>query len=123
MIIVTEKVIFQECMTGIREVLAANIRENRRRLGLTQEQFAEKADVSTHYIALIETCNKYPKPEMLERLAKALGIEPLQLFSATVASNEDFERLIRQGITDIKQAVQETIEKTLAGDCRGKDKA
>jgi transcriptional regulator with XRE-family HTH domain len=108
-------------MTGIREVLAANIRENRRKLGLTQEQFAEKANVSTHYIALIETCNKYPKPEMLERLAKALGVEPLQLFSATAASNEALERLIQQSISDMKrvvadmqQLVRETIKETLA---------
>jgi transcriptional regulator with XRE-family HTH domain len=107
-------------MTGIREVLAANIRENRRRLGLTQEQFAEKANVSTHYIALIETCNKYPKPEMLERLAKALGVEPLQLFNATATSNKALECLIQQGITDIKQAVRETIQETLAIDPKGK---
>jgi transcriptional regulator with XRE-family HTH domain len=110
-------------MTGIREVLAANIRENRRKLGLTQEQFAEKADVSTHYIALIETCNKYPKPEMLERLAKALGIEPLQLFSATAVSNEALERLIRQGISDMKQAVRETIKEALAENCKTSGKA
>jgi transcriptional regulator with XRE-family HTH domain len=118
----TQKVNFQERMTGIREVLAANLREYRRRLGLTQEQFAEKADVSTHYIALIETCNKYPKPEMVERLAKALGVEPLQLFSTTAPSNEAFERLIQQGITDIKQAVREAIQEALADDCKGKGK-
>jgi transcriptional regulator with XRE-family HTH domain len=109
-------------MAGIREVLAANIRENRRKLGLTQEQFAEKADVSTHYIALIETCNIYPKPEMLERLAKALGVEPLQLFSATTAPNEALERLIQQGITTIEQSVVKTIKETLAGECKGKGK-
>ncbi|MDR0599713.1 MAG: helix-turn-helix domain-containing protein [Treponema sp.] len=107
-------------MTGIREVLAANIRENRRRLGLTQEQFAEKANVSTHYIALIETCNKYPKPEMVERLAGALGVEPLQLFSATTASNGALERLIRQGMTDMKQVVREAVKEAFADECKGR---
>ncbi|MDR2499525.1 MAG: helix-turn-helix domain-containing protein [Treponema sp.] len=92
-------------MTGIREVLAANIRENRRKLGLTQEQFAEKAGVSTHYIALIETCNKYPKPEMLERLSAALEVEPLDLFNAAAPSTESLERLIRQGISDLKEEI------------------
>jgi transcriptional regulator with XRE-family HTH domain len=116
-------------MTGIREVLAANIRENRRKLGLTQEQFAEKAEVSTHYIALIETCNKYPKPEMLERLAQALGVEPLQLFSSTAASYEALERLIQQGISDMKrvaadmqQLVRDTIKETLAENCKAEDR-
>jgi transcriptional regulator with XRE-family HTH domain len=117
-------------MNGIREVLAANLRENRRRMGLTQEQFAEKADVSTHFIAMIETCNKFPKPEMLERLAGALGIEPVQLFSAAAASNGILERLIQQGITDmrqeinsIKQTIRETIQETLAEDRKAKGKA
>jgi transcriptional regulator with XRE-family HTH domain len=120
----------QERIMGIRETLAANIRENRRKLGLTQEQFAEKADVSTHYIALIETCNKYPKPEMLERLAKALGVEPLQLFNAAASSHESLERLIQQGISDMKQAtadmqqaVRETIKETLAETCKTSGKA
>jgi DNA-binding XRE family transcriptional regulator len=39
---------------------------NRQQLGLTQEQPAEKADVSARSIAMIETRNKLPKPEMPE---------------------------------------------------------
>ncbi|MDR1410980.1 MAG: helix-turn-helix domain-containing protein [Spirochaetaceae bacterium] len=116
-------------MTGIREVLAANLKENRRKLGLTQERLAEEADVSTHYIAMIETCNKYPKPEMLERLAKALGIEPCQLFSVSAAPEEALERLrqsiiadVKQVMADMRQVVRETIQETLAGKCKDKDR-
>jgi transcriptional regulator with XRE-family HTH domain len=101
-------------MTGIREILARNFKVNRQKLGLTQEQLAEKADVSTHYIAMIETCNKYPKPEMLERLAKALEVEPHRLFSVSDALDESFERLHRVIVTDIKQIVREAIKETLA---------
>ncbi|GMO43191.1 MAG: hypothetical protein Pg6C_04790 [Treponemataceae bacterium] len=115
-----KKINLPERMTGIREAVAANLRECRRRLGLTQEQFAERADVSTHYIAMIETCNTFPKPEMLERLAHALGVEPLRLFSAPVAPDESLERLIRQGITDIKQAVREAVKESFAEECGGK---
>jgi transcriptional regulator with XRE-family HTH domain len=116
-------------MTGIREVLAANLKENRRKLGLTQEKLAEQANVSTHYIAMIETCNKYPKPEMLERLAKALGVGPSQLFSVSEVPEEAAERLhqliaadMRQVMTEIKQVVRETIKETLAGECKNKSK-
>jgi transcriptional regulator with XRE-family HTH domain len=114
-------------MTGIREVLAANLKEHRRKRGLTQEKLAEQAEVSTHYIAMIETCNKYPKPEMLERLAKALAIEPHQLFSVSAAPEEALERLhqaivtdMRQLITDIKKVVRETIRETLVDECKSK---
>jgi transcriptional regulator with XRE-family HTH domain len=110
-------------MRSIREVLAQNFKMNRLKLGLTQEKLAEKADVSVHYIAMIETCKKYPKPEMLERLAAAFGIEPHQLFSVPDTPDEASARLLRQGIIDIKQAVRETIQETLAAGYKGKNKA
>ena len=98
---------------GIREVLAANLKENRRKLNMTQEELAEKADVSTHYIAMIETCKKYPKPEMLEQIAKALKIQPHKLFSAESDFNEPFEILHQKIITDMKQIVNEAVEKAI----------
>ena len=94
---------------GIREILATNLKENRRKLGLTQDELAEKAGVSTHYIAMIETCKKYPKPDMLEQIAKTLGIEPYKLFSVETDPNEPLERLHQKIITDMKQIVSEAI--------------
>jgi transcriptional regulator with XRE-family HTH domain len=105
-------------MTGIREILARNFKVNRQKLGLTQEQLAEKADVSTHYIAMIETCNKYPKPEMLERLARALEVEPHRLFSAPETLDEPFERLHQAIVADMKQLVREAVQEILAGTCK-----
>jgi len=101
-------------MANIREILARNFKVNRQKLGLTQEQLAEKADVSTHYIAMVETCNRYPKPEMLERLAQALEVDPHQLFSVSDTLDESFERLREAIVTDMKQIVRETIRETLA---------
>lgn len=110
-------------MTNIREILAANLKENRRRLGLTQEQFAEKADVSTHYIAMVETCKAFPTADMLERLAATIGIETHQFFSIPEEPNEVFERLLQQGIASIEEAVVKTIQETFAEDCKSKGKA
>ena len=98
---------------GIREILAANLKEYRRKLGMTQEELAEKAKVSTHYIAMIETCKKYPKPEMLERIAKTLGIEPYKLFNVENDPNDPFERLHQKIINDMKQIASEIVEKTI----------
>ena len=98
---------------GIRDVLALNLKENRRKLGMTQEELAEKAGVSTHYIAMIETCKKYPKPDMLERIAKTLKIEPHKLFYVASDPNEPFEALYRKIISDMKQIVDEAIEKII----------
>ena len=98
--------------------MAANLRENRRKLGMTQETLAEKADVSTHYIAMIETCKKYPKPYMLEQIAKALGIEPYKLFSVESDHNEPLEHLYQQIIIDIRQIISEAVEKIINSKCK-----
>ncbi|MCL2066221.1 MAG: helix-turn-helix domain-containing protein [Treponema sp.] len=80
---------------------------------MTQEELAEKANVSTHYIAMIETCKKYPKPDMLEHIAKTLGIEPYKLFNVETDPNEPLERLHMKIIIDMKQIINEALEKAL----------
>lgn len=94
--------------------MAHNLKENRRKLGLTQDELAEKAGVSTHYIAMIETCKKYPKPDMLEQIAKTLGIEPYKLFNVESNPNEPLEQLHKKIITDMKQIVTEAVEKAIS---------
>jgi len=70
-------------MTNIRKLLASNIRNFRRELGLTQEKLAEKADTATHYIAMIEGGKNFPSPEMIEKIAACLGKDSADLFSIT----------------------------------------
>ena len=98
---------------GIREILASNIKEYRRKLGMTQEELAEKANLSTHYIAMIETCKKYPKPDMLEHIAKTLEIEPYKLFSFESDPNEPLERLHQKIVIDMKQIINEALDKAI----------
>ena len=93
--------------------MASNLKKNRRKLGITQEELAEKAKVSTHYIAMIETCKKYPKPDMLEQIARTLKIEPYKLFSVESDPNEPLERLHQKIIADVKQIVSEAVEKIM----------
>ena len=61
-------------MEDIRYVLSKNIRENRKKFCLTQAQLAERADISTNFVAMIELKHKFPTPEVLERIAGAFGI-------------------------------------------------
>jgi transcriptional regulator with XRE-family HTH domain len=103
--------------TSIREVLASNLRENRRKLGLTQEKLAEMAEVSVHYISMIETCNKYPKPETLEHLAKILGIESYKLFRVEDDPNEPLEKLRQSIVTDMKTIVKEAVDEIKGKNC------
>jgi transcriptional regulator with XRE-family HTH domain len=120
-----ERVSFAVKMIKIRDILAENLKKNRRIRGLTQEQLAEEAEVSSHYVAMVETCKTFPKPEMLERFAKTLGIEPYQLFTVENDPNEPNERLhkkivneMKLMLTDIRKVVKEAVKETLTEDCK-----
>jgi transcriptional regulator with XRE-family HTH domain len=112
-------------MENIRQILAKNMKEYRRQRGYSQVKLAEQADVSPQYIAMIEMCGKFPKPEMLERLAAALGIESHQLFAVSPGPKEALS-LLRQDILDemtrlsatVERVVAETIVETLAENCK-----
>ncbi len=56
-----------------------NLRGARKRLGLTQEQVAERSGVHATEISRIETGKRDPQVSTLERLAKAVEVEPGRL--------------------------------------------
>ena len=62
-------------MTNVKEILARNLKENRRRLGITQPELAERAGMSTQYLAMIEIARKFPtaKNGYIEKQKKALA--------------------------------------------------
>ncbi|MCL2380583.1 MAG: helix-turn-helix transcriptional regulator [Treponema sp.] len=96
-------------MTDIRKVLAANIKSFRSEMGLTQSKLAERANTSTRHIAMIEVCKNFPSPEMIERIAGALGKDTVDLFAVTPARTEwkqailaDIEKLIASKLEELK---------------------
>jgi len=97
-------------IANIKEILAANIRENRRKRGLTQEKLAEKANMSLHYLATLELGNNFPSGEMLEKLAKALDI---QLFYPSATPEGALLQLEHSIITNIEKIISDTIKQTV----------
>jgi transcriptional regulator with XRE-family HTH domain len=105
-------------MVRLGKVLAQNLKEKRRKCGFTQAQLAEKVNVSTHHIGMIELSRNYPTLELVERIADALNIEIYELFIETYSLNEELE-LLRQEIKgDMKQLFDEFLEKVLSGKCK-----
>ena len=92
-------------MAGIREVLANNIKEYRRKCGFSQDRLAELASISSQYLATVETCRKFPTPEVLDRLAEALGIETHALFTHATPQNE-LEKLRQDIIGEVVKAIK-----------------
>jgi transcriptional regulator with XRE-family HTH domain len=102
-----------EKTVSLREILAKNLRENRRKCGFSQEKLAEKAEISTQYLAMMEIARKFPSSEVLERLAEAMDIKVYELFLIDHSPREELE-LIRQNIiSEMKQTFGEIVEQAL----------
>ena len=99
---------------NIRDILARNIKKNRRKNGLSQERLAEKAGISTPFVAMIEVSRKFPTPEMLDRIAKALEIETYELFVVKPSPEDAMERLHDTLVGNIERIVGEAVEKAIA---------
>ena len=68
-------------MTDLRKLLSANMKYYRKKLGISQEKLAEKADITNNYVALIETGKRFPSVEIIERIAAVLEKDTVELFS------------------------------------------
>ena len=102
-----------ESMKGIKDGLGRNLKINRLKLGLTQEKLSEKAQISTHYFAMVELAKKFPSAGMLERLARALEVEPHELFYMPSVTENALERLQETVAANIERVIAEAVEKAL----------
>lgn len=63
----------------IQEILAANLRRHRQAAGLSQEELAHRADIDRTYISALERCVYSASIDVVDRLAKGLGINAADL--------------------------------------------
>ncbi|MEN6521083.1 MAG: helix-turn-helix transcriptional regulator [Armatimonadota bacterium] len=63
--------------------LAQRMRDRRKTLGITQEQLAERSDLSTNYIAKLELGKRVPSFGTLISLAEALDVEVYELLTVS----------------------------------------
>jgi len=76
--------------------LGANIKAARIEMKLTQEQLAEKVELSLRYIMSIENENRKPAYDKLFRIIRALGIDANDIFyPEKTLSDTSAERLYR----------------------------
>jgi len=68
------------------KVFVSNMKKYRKKKRISQMKLAEILDTSTSYIGEIEINSRVPSMAMVERIAKALKIEPFRLFLETNGS-------------------------------------
>ena len=62
--------------TDLHRVLAENVKKLREKGNYSQSELAIRANISSGYIGMIEQGQRFPGPDVLERLAAALNVEP-----------------------------------------------
>ncbi|MDR1901446.1 MAG: helix-turn-helix domain-containing protein [Treponema sp.] len=94
---------------AVKAILGKNIKFLRSRRVFTQAVLAEKAGISVIFLSSIERGSKYPKSDVLARLAKALKVEVFELFKGDLVPS-DSKKLISCLSKDITAKVNAALE-------------
>lgn len=67
-------------MSEIKKLLGRRIKELRTSCNITQEKLSELTDIGASSLSKIESGYFHPTDDNLEKIAKALNVEPFQLY-------------------------------------------
>lgn len=106
----------------LRQVIGENIREGRRRLGFTQEQFAEIIELSVQSLSGLENGIKFARMDTYCRIAEMLVLPIHALFQAHQSQDEvlveqlrlllyDFEKEEQKALLNIMREIESLIRK------------
>ena len=56
----------------------------------------------------VETCRKFPTPEVLDRLAEALSIETHELFTSAPTPQNELEKLRKEIIGEVVKTIKQS---------------
>jgi len=86
----------------LRQILAVNLKEHRKKLGFSQEKLAELSGLSWQTVNSIECHRTWVSDKTLENLADALNIETFQLLlpidnikQKPITSSEALKKLVK----------------------------
>ena len=72
----------------IREILAINLRKLRQARGLSQEELAHRAEIDRTYISALERSVYAAGIDVVDRLARSLGVEVADLLTRPPTSTK-----------------------------------
>lgn len=87
------------------EEAGKRIMERRKKMGLTQEQLAEKSEVTTQFVSYAESGKRGMRPENLMKIAAALGVSTDYLLTGDIIDKDKLllsEKLNKLTSTEIR---------------------
>jgi transcriptional regulator with XRE-family HTH domain len=98
----------------VRAILSANVKAERKKLGLSQEKLAEYTGLSTQTISDIEGCRTWVSDKTLLRLSEVLKVNIFQLLIPLPNENDgDEDVFLLQRINKLRQNMKDDIDKRL----------
>ena len=103
---------------SLEQIVIENIKRIRKEKHITQERLAEYCNTSVSYIGLMETYKNIPKLSTIERIAEALNVPVLDLFTSTetqkqVTSEQKKQKLRKRMKKDILNRISVILEDIL----------
>ena len=96
----------------LKQIFVQNLKEFRKKEGLSQMKLAEYCDTATSYIGDIEIGRRFPSMEMIEKIAEILRIEPYHFFIKpdNSSNDSDAENLFPRLPNSMKKQIQMQIK-------------
>jgi len=101
-------------MAKVKELLAANLKLGRVRLGFSAQRVAEISGLSCAHIRKLEEGNSFVTAEELERLSGALGRKPYEmLYEGDEWESTDSFTGLADLHMELKEKINDLLEKTI----------
>jgi len=100
----------------LNQLFIQNLKRWRKAMGISQKDLAEKCGTAHSYIRQLESGKGHPSFVFIGKIAKALQIEPYQLFyDETIKSNNSahikyMESIQKKLITSLSNEIQNTFD-------------
>ena len=98
---------------NLERLVIDNIKRIRKEKRISQEKLAEACNTATSYIGLMEIYRNIPKLSTIERIAKALNVDPLELFERKESHPAAKRAEMVKKKTQILAIIDKEIEKIL----------
>jgi transcriptional regulator with XRE-family HTH domain len=95
----------------LRRILSSNIKHYRGLRGWSQVKLAEKIDISTNFLADIETGKSWVSSLTLVKLANCFEIEVYELFRPENAPNDEIKEAVKSLVNDISVTFEHSLGK------------
>jgi len=94
----------------LRAILSANLKRYRNYRKFTQEEMAEKLEISIPFLSDVENGRKWVSPATLVKLADVLGIEPHELFKPEQDLSPAMKLTLDKWSDEVIDAVTKTVK-------------